>query len=521
MERLTQSLNEPLIESESSEASEQPKDTPTQPTAWEQVLVCLQQHLSAPAFETWVKPLTLKQVDVERSLIELSCPSAFHRGYVRTQFQPDLQEAIAQCYGPTFQLHFDVDTTPKKTPSQEEKPAQQLSVSDQVPTLSNEALYRQGGTVTQTVGGALPGQPLPNRAWTPRSTQCQLNPRYIFDFFVVGQHNHFAHAAAHAIAQSLSQGQPASQYNPFFIYGGVGLGKTHLAQAIAHTLLTNQPGMKIRYVTCEQFTNELIHAIGSKGMDRFRDRYRSVDVLVLDDIQFLEGKERTQEEIFHTFNTLHSAGKQIILTSDRAPKALSRLEDRLRSRFEWGLMADIQAPDIETRVAILKQKMVRDALDQQVELSNEVLLAIAESHPNNIRELEGALNKVLAQAMFSRQIPSLESVQALLGLNVDRRKLTLDDIIQHVAHYYQLEAGDLKGPCRGKQIATARQVCVYLMRTLTDSSFPRLGEVLGGRKHTTVLYAYEKMKQLIEQNVQTGKQVKEIQQLIEKQLTAH
>jgi chromosomal replication initiator protein len=278
-------------------------------------------------------------------------------------------------------------------------------------------------------------------------------------------------------------------------------------QAIAHFAHQHHPEMAVRYVTAEQFTNELINAITSKTMKAFRDRYRKNDILIIDDIQFLEGKERTQEEIFHTFNALHQSGKQIILSSDRAPRYLSQLEDRLRSRFEWGLITDIQPADFETRLAILKSKVKRD----HFHVPDDVLVFIAEGYPNNIRELEGALNKVTAYAMLTKTILDLATAKHLLGANQQEpTQISKEKIIEVVAEYYHLSAADLKSPSRAKDVSHARQVAIYVLRHLTEASFPKIGDLLGGRKHTTILYAYEKMKEELERLPNLAQQVQEI-----------
>jgi chromosomal replication initiator protein len=340
-----------------------------------------------------------------------------------------------------------------------------------------------------------------DRPWTPRVTKSNLNPKYTFETFVVGQHNRFCHAAALAVAEA-----PSQSYNPFFIYGGVGLGKTHLMQAIGHFALQNHPQLQVRYVTAEEFTNEMIHAISQKGMKEFQNRYRKNDILIVDDVQFLEGKTRTQEEMFHTFNTLHSANKQIILSSDRSPKRLSRLEDRLRSRFEWGLIADIQPADLETRIAILQQKAERE----NVNIGMEVLTYIAELHPNNIRELEGALNKIAAYGMITRTPIDMTIAQTVFGTPVDQSRLSLEDILEKVASYYHLRPLDLKSASRAKDLSHARQIAIYLIREMTQASFPKIGSFMGGRKHTTVLYAYEKVKEDIENRPILKQQLEEL-----------
>lgn len=450
---------------------------------WQDVLEAMKAKLSQPSFETWISPLKL--VDHDDVHVVLQAESTFNRDWILKHYRQDLCDAFAQATGSVRELQLvvsevkiDIDTLP-----------------------ASEAETTDGN-----------GRPASSasRPWTPRTTKSNLNPKYTFEHFVVGQHNRFCHAAALAVAET-----PAQSYNPFFIYGGVGLGKTHLMQAIGHFSLRHHPDLQVRYVTAEQFTNDLISALGNRDMKPFRDRYRKIDVLIIDDIQFLEGKERTQEEIFHTFNTLHESGKQIILSSDRPPKHLSRLEDRLRSRFEWGLIADIQAPDLETRVAILQNKAERDGLS----IPGDVLAYIAELNPNNIRELEGALNKVAAYAMLTRTPLNLASVQSVLGTQIDPAHISLDQVLEVVTEYYHMRPSDVKSPSRAKDISHARQIAVYVIRTMTEASFPKIGELLGGRKHTTILYAYEKIKDELTHHPLLSQQIQEITRRVESRLS--
>lgn len=316
-----------------------------------------------------------------------------------------------------------------------------------------------------------------------------LNPKYTFDSFVIGNSNRFAHAASLAVAES-----PAKAYNPLFIYGGVGLGKTHLMHAIGHYILQNNPNAKVVYVSSEKFTNELINAIKDDKNEEFRTKYRSVDVLLIDDIQFIAGKERTQEEFFHTFNTLHEANKQIILSSDRPPKEIPTLEDRLRSRFEWGLIADIQAPDFETRMAILKKK----ADVEKLNVPNEVMVYIATKIKSNIRELEGALIRIIAySSLTNREVTVDLATEALKDIisNKQNKSITIDLIQDVVATYFNLRVEDLKSQRRTRNVAYPRQIAMYLSRKLTDMSLPKIGEEFGGRDHTTVIHAYEKISE--------------------------
>jgi len=315
-----------------------------------------------------------------------------------------------------------------------------------------------------------------------------LNIKYTFDSFVVGNSNRFAHAACYAVSES-----PSKAYNPLFIYGGVGLGKTHLIQAIGHHILKKFPHYSVMYVSSEQFTNELISSIKDDNTPGFRNKYRSIDVLMIDDIQFLAGKERTQEEFFHTFNTLHESNKQVIITSDRPPRSIPTLEDRLRSRFEWGLITDIQPPDLETRIAILRKK----AQSENLNIPYDILDYIANSIDSNIRELEGALIRLIAYATISDKPLNMNTVMEALKdiLPPPRpRKITIESIQKEVCNYFKLPLSELISKKRNKHIAFPRQVAMYLCRKFTDASYPQIGQQFGGRDHTTVMYANDKVE---------------------------
>jgi chromosomal replication initiator protein len=323
----------------------------------------------------------------------------------------------------------------------------------------------------------------------PAAPAVRLNPKYTFDTFVVGASNQFAHAAARAVAES-----PGHSYNPLFLYGGVGLGKTHLLHAIGHRLRERHPHLGLQYLTAEQFVNQLINAIRFKSTHSFRERYRSIDVLLVDDVQFLANKERTQEEFFHTFNTLYTSQKQIILSSDTSPRNIPSIEERLRSRFEWGLIADIQAPDLETKVAILRRKADLD----RVELPDDVALFIADQVKSNVRELEGLLNRVVAFSSLTAKPLSLELARETLRdiLPEEGRRLSAAEIIKFVARHYGLKVGEIKSKSNAKQIAFPRQVAMYLCKQLTDLSYPEIGRQFNDKHHSTVMYSVDKIDQL-------------------------
>ncbi|MCL4516184.1 MAG: chromosomal replication initiator protein DnaA [Firmicutes bacterium] len=332
----------------------------------------------------------------------------------------------------------------------------------------------------------------------------RLNPRYTFDNFVVGNSNRFAHAASLAVAKT-----PARVYNPLFIFGGVGLGKTHLMHAIGHLVVKNSPGTKVVYVTSENFTNEMINSIRDDKNVEFRKKYRNVDVLLVDDVQFLAGKERTQEEFFHTFNALYEANKQIVISSDRPPKEIPTLEDRLRSRFEWGLITDIQPPDFETRIAILRKK----ASAEKLKVSDDVMSYIANQIQSNIRELEGALIRVIAYSSLNGTPVTTEvAVEALRDIVQGNKpkQITIKNIQAIVAEYFSLPLDDMKAKKRTRAVAFPRQVAMYLARELTDASLPRIGEEFGGRDHSTVIHAYEKIQESIQEDPSLNQTLKEI-----------
>lgn len=336
-----------------------------------------------------------------------------------------------------------------------------------------------------------------------------LNPKYSFDSFVVGNSNRFAHAASYAVAES-----PAKAYNPLFIYGGVGLGKTHLMQAIGHHILNKDQLATVVYVSSEQFTNELINSIRDDKTSEFRNKYRNIDILLVDDIQFLAGKERTQEEFFHTFNALYEANKQLVISSDRPPRDIPTLEDRLRSRFEWGLITDIQSPDLETRIAILRKKAQLESL----EVPNEVMLYIATNIQSNIRELEGALTRAVAFSKITEQSITMDMVTEALHNILPPpapHRITVEAIQEAVSTYFSITTTEINSARRTRQLAFPRQIAMFLTRELTDLSLPKIGEEFGGRDHTTVLHAYDKITRELKSDPVLDKIITELKTKIE------
>jgi len=349
-----------------------------------------------------------------------------------------------------------------------------------------------------------PTPPTPIEHASPRRSDSRLNPKYSFDNFVIGGSNRFAHAAAVAVAEA-----PAKAYNPLFIYGGSGLGKTHLLHAIGHYAESLYPGIRVRYVSSEEFTNDFINSIANNRASVFQSRYREIDILLIDDIQFLQGKDSTQEAFFHTFNTLHDHNKQVVITSDLPPKHLTGFEDRMRSRFEWGLITDVQAPDLETRIAILRKK----AQSEKMQVGNDILEFMASKVSSNIRELEGTLIRVTAFASLNRTEVDMALVQTVL-----KDLITLDednviapvDIINHTADYFKLTVDDLYGSSRSQAVATARQIAMYLCREMTNLSLPKIGQLFGNRDHTTVMYANKKITELMKERRSIYNQVTEL-----------
>ncbi|SHJ77388.1 chromosomal replication initiator protein DnaA [Anaerobranca californiensis DSM 14826] len=423
---------------------------------WTEVLKKLEEKLSKPSFETWLQGTT--PITLYNNNIIIGVPNDFTKEWLENRYSHLIKEIILKITGEEYQINFIVP----KDDSIIQKPKKKFVPIDHK---NNDDFI------------------------TP-----QLNPKYTFETFVIGNSNRFAHAASLAVAEA-----PAKAYNPLFIYGGVGLGKTHLMNAIGHYVLEQNVNSKVVYISTEKFTNEFINAIRDNKTVEFRNKYRTVDVLLIDDIQFLAGKEQTQEEFFHTFNTLHENNKQIIISSDRPPKEIPTLEDRLRSRFEWGLITDIQPPDLETREAILRKKADLENLD----IPNSVIMFIANKVATNIRELEGALTRVMAYSSMTGQEISVElAQQALKDILPDTKSevVTVEKIQEIVANHFGLKVEDFKAKKRTRTVAHPRQIAMYLSRELTDNSLPKIGELFGGRDHTTVLHAHEKVKKDLETN---------------------
>ncbi|GAA0964477.1 chromosomal replication initiator protein DnaA [Frigoribacterium faeni] len=413
----------------------------------------------------------------------LEVPNDLTRGMLEQRIRGPLLESIA-ALGDDSVASFAITVNPDITPD----------TLTQQPEQTEPAHYIEAPFVPTPVESPTTG----------KRNDSRLNPKYSFDNFVIGASNRFAHAAAVAVAEA-----PAKAYNPLFIYGESGLGKTHLLHAIGHYAETMYPGIRVRYVSSEEFTNDFINSIANNRSSLFQQRYREIDILLIDDIQFLQGKDSTQEAFFHTFNTLHDHDKQLVITSDLPPKHLTGFEDRMRSRFEWGLITDVQAPDLETRIAILRKK----AQSEKLQIRDEVLEFIATKVSSNIRELEGTLIRVTAFASLNRTAVDLALVQTVLKdlITLDEDNIIAPvDIINHTADYFKLSVDDLYGSSRSQAIATARQIAMYLCRELTSLSLPKIGQLFGNRDHTTVMYANKKISELMKERRSIYNQVTEL-----------
>jgi chromosomal replication initiator protein len=452
-----------------------------QANTWQLILSELEKDLSKPSFDTWFKSTNLLEIDDNQLVIVV--PNEFAKDWLQKKYYTLIQNKAANILNKTdLSLHF-LTTEEERTYTPGESMNNLATNHNQHPHSRNNynTIFNQDDYGLST-----------------------LNPKYIFETFIVGNGNRFAHAASLAVAEAI-----AKAYNPLFIYGGVGLGKTHLMHAIGHYVLQHQNNCRVMYVSSEKFTNELINAIKDDKTVKFRNKYRNIDVLLIDDIQFLAGKEATQEEFFHTFNALHEANKQIVISSDRPPKDIPTLEDRLRSRFEWGLITDIQPPDLETRIAILRKKS-----DQEnIKVPNEILYYIANKIQSNIRELEGALIRVIAYSSLSNRDITMELCSEALKdiIPSSQPKIISVNLIKNiVADYYNLKLDEFKTKKRTRNIAFPRQVAMYLCRELTDLSLPKIGEEFGGRDHTTVIHAYDKISQNIKSDPQLEATVKSL-----------
>ena len=430
---------------------------------WMQILEALEKKINRHSYDTWLKPTRYSHVKDGKLFVRVPTLEFRHIG---EKYADLIQEAIET-------LNLGLDDVEFITPEQQQPPNAAAAAR----------LRHDGGFAAQSAN--------PGRAGQSRfdwDSAAQLNSRYTFEAFVIGAGNQFAHAAAQAVAE-----RPSKAYNPLFLYGGVGMGKTHLMQAIGHEVKRRMPEANICYLSSEKFTNEMINSLRYDKMISFRDKFRNVDVLLVDDIQFLAQKERTQEEFFHTFNALHESMKQIVIASDRPPKELAEIEDRLRSRFEWGLIADIQPPDLETKVAILQKK----AESEHVTLPVEVALFIASNIRSNVRELEGALIRLIAYCSLTGVEITLATTQTVLKnfIEAQTKKITIDSIQKAVAEQFGLRSGEIKTKNNSRSIVYPRQVAMYLTKHLTEASLPEIGRQFGGKHHTTVMHSIDKIEE--------------------------
>lgn len=441
----------------------------------------LKESFSEEVFNVWIKPIM--PLEVTDTYYKVAVKNDFFKTMLEENYAQVIEGVLAGIMSKNIKLIIEtMDNGSSGSEAAEEMPA--------VPAKrEQQQLFNENTSVQQP-------------------DESNLNPKYVFETFVIGNSNRFAHAAAQAVAND-----PAHAYNPLFLYGGVGLGKTHLMHAIGNRIKQNNPSMKVLYTSSEKFTNEIINSIQNKTTEAFRQKYRNIDCLIIDDIQFLKGKEQTQVEFFHTFNALKDADKQIIISSDRPPREIETLEDRLRSRFDQGLTADIQTPDLETRMAILRTKAASD----NIVLPTEVITLLATNIATNIREIEGAYNKIVAYTSLMHMPITVETAQKVLsdmGNDIKTRTITYEGIIKVVADHYNVKQDELFNKKRTQNIAFPRQVAMYLCRELADLSYPRIGELFGGRDHTTVIHAYEKISNFKNSNLAFQNELQEIIEIL-------
>lgn len=441
----------------------------------------LRESFNEKVFNVWIKPIM--PLEVTDTYYKVAVKNDFFKTMLEENYAQVIEGVLAGIMSKNIKLIIEtMDNGSSGSEAAEEMPA--------VPAKrEQQQLFNENTSVQQP-------------------DESNLNPKYVFETFVIGNSNRFAHAAAQAVAND-----PAHAYNPLFLYGGVGLGKTHLMHAIGNRIKQNNPSMKVLYTSSEKFTNEIINSIQNKTTEAFRQKYRNIDCLIIDDIQFLKGKEQTQVEFFHTFNALKDADKQIIISSDRPPREIETLEDRLRSRFDQGLTADIQTPDLETRMAILRTKAASD----NIVLPTEVITLLATNIATNIREIEGAYNKIVAYTSLMHMPITVETAQKVLsdmGNDIKTRTITYEGIIKVVADHYNVKQDELFNKKRTQNIAFPRQVAMYLCRELADLSYPRIGELFGGRDHTTVIHAYEKISNFKNSNLAFQNELQEIIEIL-------
>ena len=465
---------------------------------WEEALRLISEQVNEGTFRIWFEPTV--GLGVVNGTYSVGVASDFSRDWIDSRFRTLIADAVSQAAGESLRLEIVASPALTHTttdPSAFPAPLPAVDTRQTLPPAVPAGSDRSGPLTFRSPRRRLAGHASPGLR-PPRaeglSSVAGLLGKYTFDTFVIGPSNRFAHAAALAAAET-----PGTQYNPLFIYGGVGLGKTHLLQAIGNYALRNHPALKVRYLTLETFTNDFINSLRDDSIEGFKNRYRTVDVLLIDDIQFLQKKEQTQEEFFHTFNTLYDAQKQIVISSDRHPKGLATLEDRLVSRFEWGLITDIQPPDLETRVAILRKKVRADGITLA---DDDVLMLIASRVPTNIRELEGCLTRVVAFSSFTKRPIDVDLAREVLKdiPETPSTRVTIDLILSTVAEATGVSVTEITGDKRSRPVVESRHLVMYLARELTDASLPKIGDRIGGRDHTTVLHAVDKIAKLMRED---------------------
>lgn len=474
---------------------------------WQDTLDQLQLQMTKATFDTWVK--NTRVVHQQGQFYTIGVRDNYAKAWLENRLHDTINRVLESMVESPVEINFVVLEENHETPATNGQLEMTFGANNGYQTAQKPPSRAASGSAPHSESSTTEADLL-KTGKSAKGNNLKLRSNYTFESFIVGASNRLAHAASLAVAE-----QPGEAHNPLFLYGGVGLGKTHLLHAVAHKAIQNQK--RVIYVTSETFTNDFINAIQRNSNESFRAYYRNTDFLLIDDIQFIAGKESTQEEFFHTFNDIHAAGGQIVLTSDRLPRAIPTLEDRLSSRFEWGLLADVQAPDLEMRLAILRSKAA--AIGTHV--PDDVTELIARRAQNNIRELEGALNKVVAHAALSRAKIDIEQAKAALEYLVTRREsITIEMVIEVVADFYNLSLEEITGSGRSKRLAAPRQVAMYLAREETKASLPQVGEALGGRDHTTIMYGYEKIAKLVEQDEKIRRDIMQIRETLYQSLPA-